>query len=849
MGPSEGGEREFFMMRYSRLWKLGIFFSLLCAIGAVARGQDQQQTMNASLPYGAVFPPETWLPLQLEFINRGGSDIAGWGVWPVEAKQGSVNFEVPVTVPAHSRVKVWAYGYVPAQAPGGKEWGQVKSGVPLATIQWRDQGGARLARVPVLGMASWASGKEATGDTAHPGWVFLSINANNPNPAPGSEDAAEPIHTPTEAENNATSLQDLCTQLTALLNEPILSASVPSQWAPRSDAGYAACRFVMLGEGNPDNLDAVQRQALLRFVRAGGNLVVASPRVEDRVGQSWIAPYLPVQLIGYRLADRIEVSKGNAPLKLLGYVPVAEAVVGSGMREHVVMRDAHYVHAAWRPLGAGRIIFTSFPVAGLDAKDKRTATIWRQLLNTEVPATHWQATQLHNQRVELVAGQLGKPTASWLAAAILAGGFVLLVLVAQLAFTGARRPGAFALAVGVAVVLSVVLVGWTMVRTGRQALMGSSLSVMEIGPDGGGHQREVSAYVGKNMDDFSISAKESGGGVLIRPIISAAQNVPVVREKPFHIPAAQVQALRVERVWQADGSAPADLKASATARFGETGLTLNIDNQTGQTLLSPVWLWDNAIFSLSDLPDGKTETVPDRRNAVGDYTNAAVIRSQLAQWRGQVVGALHTPLEGGAMGRKKSIGPEIDAWLAHPPALTDSAAAMRQQGMVSLPVRFERSPAGSTVKVDPAYVRLVTGGSGVAQYDPSTGRWLATNLDTTFLVGFLPPPQIGRLEPLEVNLDFDINAPQQTLTIRRGQTRNGKLVRNGVNGGEVVGEWTHPVERHKVTFKTEPSDYDAQGRVWLQVEVKSPPNAAAGGNVVSQWQFRYLEAGMTGRVK
>ncbi len=801
--------------------------------------------MNASLPYGAVFPPETWLPIQLEFVNRSGRDIQGWGVWPVESKEVSADFEVPVTVPAHSQVKVWAYGYVPAQTRGGKEWGQVKPGEPLATIQWREQSGAWLARVPVLGIASWASGKEATGDTAHPGWVFLQINAGEPGSEPAPED--QPSR-PSAAANDADSLQDLCTQLSGLLNEPILSAMIPAQSAPRSDAGYAACRFVLLGEGNPDHLDAAQRQALLRFVRAGGNLVVAAPRARDQVSESWIAPYLPVELVGYRLNNRIE-ERGHAknPLKLLGYVRMAEAVASheGADRSHVIVRDEHYVHAAWRALGQGRIIFTSFPVAALDTHDKRAGAIWQRLLNTQVPATHWQSTALHSQRVELVAGRLGKPTASWTAAAILAGGFVLLVLAAQLAFTGARRPGAFAVAVGVAVVVSVALVGWTMVRTGRQSLMGSSLSVMEIAPEGGGHQREVTAYVGKDSNDFSIRAARDG--VLIRPIVSG-DNRPIVREKPFAVPAAQVRALRVERVWQSDGSAPADLKASATARFGEKGLTLSIDNQTGQTLLSPLWLWGRAIFSLNDLQDGPAQVIPDRRNGQGDYTNAAVIRSQIAQWRGQVVQALHTPMESGAMGRRSTVGPEIDAWLTRPPALTQAdGATMRSEGMVRLPVRIEPSPAGSTVKIDAAYTRLMTGGTGVAQYDPLSGRWLATNLDTSFQVGFAAPAEIGRLEPVRVNLDFDINAPQQTLTIRRGQVRNGKLVRDGNPNGEVVGEWTHPVERHQVSFAVEPSDYDAQGRLWLRVEVHSPQSA--GGNIVSQWQFRYLEAGMTAKVK
>jgi hypothetical protein len=369
---------------------------------------------------------------------------------------------------------------------------------------------------------------------------------------------------------------------------------------------------------------------------------------------------------------------------------------------------------------------------------------------------------------------------------------------------------------------------------------------MDIGPDGGGHQRDITAYVGKNLDDFPITAKE---GVLIRPIVSSQNSIPAIQEKPFSVPQAQVRALRVERVWQADGSASSDLKVSATGRFGENGLTLSIDNQSGQRLLSPVWLWDRAIFSLDDLPAGKSEMTPSRRNASEDYTNAAVIRSQLAQWRGQVVAAFQTPLAGSSMGRRHPIAPQIDVWLSQSAALTESSAQVRPQAMARLPVRIESSEAGATVKVDAAYVRLVTGGMGMAQYDPMTGHWLATNLDAQLLVGFAAPPQIGRIEPTKLNLDFDINAPQQTLTIRRGQTSGGKPLHDGNPNGPLVGQWTHPTEQHQVSITLDPSDYDAQGRVWLLIEVHSPASAGAGGNVVSQWQFRYLEAGMAGKVK
>lgn len=833
------------MMRNFPYLCMAVVLVLLGGLAPALYAQQEKYVLNGSLPYGAVFPPGMWVPLQMEFTNYSNSDMGGWGVWPVKSGHDSVDFQVPVTIPAHSRVRLWSYGFFPTEAPGGKEWSSTNLITPLTTLEWRDPSGARLSRVPVLGSASWASVNHGTGDTSHPGWVFLAINCTLPSLTP-----VESVpHTQAQARaqnvvENAQALQDTCSVIRQVINEPVIAANVSSPWAPRQDAGYTACRFVVLQEGNPDNLDAAQRDALLRFVRAGGNLIVASPQRRDHIEESWVAPYLPVRIIGHRLADQILPPSAKA-VKLQGYVPIAEAVASPDA--HVVLQDAHYVHVAWREFGRGRVIFLSFPVSAIDPKDPQAESVWGRTLNTQSPITQWRAKQLGDEQVSLVAGLLGKPTASWLAAAALAGGFVLLVVVAQLAFVGARRPHAFSLAVIVAVVLSVALVGWTMVRTGQQALMGAGLSVMDIGPDGGGQERDIAAYVGKNIDDFSIQADR---GALIRPIVSSEGNPPVILEKPFRVPQAQVKALRVERVWQADGSAPENLKATASAQFGENGLNLTIDNATGQALTSPVWIWDRTIFSLGDLPPGQTHVIPDRRNGDDDYTNAAVIRSQSAQWRGQTVAALHTPSETQTLGRPRAIGPEIDAWLSQPKPLIQSPAPMNMQALARLPVTILPSKPGSTIKIDAAYMQMVTTGMGIAQYNPITGQWLPTNLDASLLIGFAAPAQAAGsagLTPLQVNLDFDINAPEQTLTIRRGQVLNGKPQGNGVTGGPIVGQWTNPVERHQVTFTPEPSDYDAQGRIWLLVEVHSP--VATGGNVVAQWHFRYIEAGMTAKVK
>ncbi len=800
------------------------FVATLGALTAgIASAEDTNRTMTISSVYGPVFPHSLWTPLRLDFKNSTGKDVNGFGVLPL-GNGTRADYTRPVYVPAHSRVRVRAMAYFPLKAPGDVDWSKAPPGAALTTARWEDTTGARIARVPLLGRPAAQMFKDL-GDSDAPGFYLLGV----------SDDA--------EADD-AFDTSDLAETLRSVSGVPVISPAIGSPDMGRTYGDYAAVKIIIMQDVDPDALGPAQRKALFDFINRGGNLILAAPREKDHVADSWLAPYLPAQPIGERLADRITPT-GQTPFYFGRYLREAEAIVkDDGVT--VILQDKDYVYAAYRQVGMGRVIFTSFPASALSNSDPRTTGVWRRLVSLAPSATAWRDTDFQTSQVDLLQSMLGRSTVSWTAAASVAGGFVLLVLLAQLLIGGARRPMAFAVSMAISIVVSIALVALTVGKTRAQNLSGARLSVMQVSATGSGEQREITAYVGRNDANYSLTAAD---GALVRPIVAGAE-VPLIQEHPFSVPNAGVKALSIERVWETVGALPSRRPAEITARFEADGLILSTKNQLDQPLVAPLLRWRHAKFSLADLPVGDSRQHPDRRNGRDDFTNAAVIRSQTAQLRGDVLRALSTSSKvelGGSLHPTPPVR-EIDAWLDDGAGLLtpSQATPMRSQSLVRLPVRLESSPVGSTIKIDPAFARIVTGPARVPQYDGEHDQWLSTNLDTEMLVGFAAPREIGQLRPREVTIDLDIAAPQQMITIRRGQVRNGRLPSRSNPAGDVVGEWSQPVGGRTAKFTATAQDYDAQGRLWLLVTVHS--SGVPVGSLVSQWSVRHLEVGFTAEV-
>lgn len=781
--------------------------------------QVQPYDLTISMMHGVIYPGNQWMPLRLTVTNDTDQDFTGHVSLPVREMEGGVEFQVPMRVPARSRVQCVAYAYFPAEVPRTPDEQRRGLVPPVTTAELRDHSGARRDQEPLLGRVL------GDGDvgTAQPALTLVIIGD-------------------TIKDAEAFDASGFITLAKAARQHNTTAHVQSARDLPRHPAGMGSIRVAVLSQCDPELMDPAQRDVLLQFVRGGGVLVVAAPEV-SAVRGSWLAEHLPVRLIGQRLTDRVRGEDG-LELPTIDWVPMTEALAG-GPEDVVVLRDPHFVHAAYREMGLGRIVFTSFPLSSLREDDRNAVALWRRLLNPRYVPPSWDRTYLTAQtesgsthRDMILSRMIGRQVPAWGLAAGIAGIYVLTVLGAQVVLGGVWRPRAFGITMVVALLLTGGLLGAAMLRQQEQTPMAARIAVVDMGHDGGGIIREVAAFVGAENNSFALKA--AGPDVWLRPMASFTPNdLPEVSQYPFAAPRAGIRMESYQRVWQAQGGTSGQ-RVAAVGQFDDQGLVIRVDNALSAPLESPRIQWGTRQMSLSGtLATGESQARAQRSTAAG------MLVSGEDSLRDEVLNALRpqTVWLPGADARNAPLllvgfvdGATLDG-LIEPADRMD--VETRSQALVRVPVRIEPSPAGQRVRIPAPMMEMVLGPIMGVPYDGSRGEWLPSSYAGRLLIGFRPPEGIGELRPVQVGLDVNISAPQHRVTLRRSQVRDGKAALNP--SGEVIGQWDKPVGPRDVTAQLEARDADAQGVIWLMIDVE-PAGPPVPGDLPSMWHIQWLRA-------
>lgn len=293
-----------------------------------------------------------------------------------------------------------------------------------------------------------------------------------------------------------------------------------------------------------------------------------------------------------------------------------------------------------------------------------------------------------------------------------------------------------------------------------------------------------------------------------------------------------------QRVWAAESGVDPQWGISVTGQFDEQGIRLRINNTTDTTLQSPRLQWAVSEMSLgSALAVGESEVRAQRREAGG------MLVSGEDNLRQSVLDALRssaTWLSGGREVPPLLVGfVEGDAVpsLIKPAEQVDLES--RSAVVVRVPLRIEPTPPGQRVRIPAPLMRPVLSRTTGIPYDTIRHEWLPSTSEGEWLIGFRPPEGIGTLRPVQVVLDVNINAPRHHVTLRRQQVRNAAAALNPA--GEVIAKWIQPVGPQDLTVQLDAQDADADGTIWLMIEVKrdAPP---APGELPSMWELQWLRA-------
>lgn len=816
----------------SRRLVLGALVLLACVVGT-SKAQTPFQ-MSIAPAFGDVYPVGRWLPLQIDLRNDTDRNVDGEIRMPISLPGVVTEFKFPASVPSRSRLSFVAYAYLPESLVSQPSAGRKSDTGAVAIAEWVQSDGARLARAELLGRPDIQKTDGGAESASSSGFLLLSAYGDR------AIDSRESFQ-----------VSRLCESLSTQSGFPLTPGQLHVSALPRHVAGYGAVRAVILNGVSPDALDESQRRALKAYLVGGGVVVLPAPIGDSDPTTSWMGRMLPVQTVGRRDANVItevgledganSARAKSSELRLRESIELCEAVDAGGI---VLLRDPSFVHAAYTVIGLGRVVFLSVPVNSFDPTDARTQSLWRRLLELDRPTHDWEGSGLQAERDRVLESMIGAPTPPWSHAAMIAGGYLSIMLVVQLLFTGARRPAAFAIGAGVAIAsCGTLLIISTIRQSDGNSLSAAGLATVDLGAGGGGFRREVVAFFGRDEPEFSLKCPDS---VTLRPIAASAGSPAPLMQLPFAAPNAGVRSGRVDRVWEASQPLDQSVTLQAGATFEADKISLRFDNRLGAVLRSPVVIWNRGCYRLSDLPLGESDALLGAKNPTGDFTNVSVIAGEEDILKARIVKA---SISASASGRPAPIDdgqPLLVGWLE--PAATELSTSLttyshvpdriRAQVMVRVPIQIKPSPISDSIHIPSDFIKVVGGAGQGVFYDEVAGEWVQSMQAGSWLIGFRAPPEIGRIRPTRATLRADLLAPGHKISFRRGQTVEGQATENA--GGEVVADWNRAVGTRSARFELEASDVDSSGRVWLLLEVEEAGSAGDAG-VLAQWKFNRLE--------
>ena len=801
----------------------------LAGLAAIAsphtvRADSDDLAFSATLANGAYYTVDHWQPVRVQISNRTTSVMTGEVVLPFEGRDEKVSFHLPLTIQPKSRILTTAFVYIPAPAEAPANQKLAGGGKQLCVAEWRNQGGAMLSRCPILG---------------HP--VTDLAMASNADPIDGVRIDSPFFFTlldPRAQETNQNSPVHESAVLAGMFQTPddgaVRNIDSPIDAAPRDVLAYDSVAAVIL-DADAGQLDPAQQQAFIDFMTTGGTVVLAGQQGDTDPFLTWMAPYLPARRIGTHYDNAISGQLGGTlrTIKTIAPIDLCEWAADPAIPDvRIVLADKNYVHAAYRQVGLGRFVVTSFPISALDVKDPIARDLWEQLipspLGVSVENSALEATQ--SQMLESMVGLKVPP---WIVAATVVSIYVGLILAIQLVARQGFRPLGFTAAVGLAILIAGGLLVVSLFRDRTIDLSMARIDVLDL--DRGGVRHEAASLLGP--DGMTVALAAAPGSSLRQA--PSPDNKPLkLAINPIASRDAAVYPRRIERVWQSSAPVPASQTLHAAGRFSERGLSLTIDNTVGP-LEGATVVGQRGRFAVPDITTGAS-TVEAR-----DGGSAGGVQLQSAQLRGRILNAALTSTVPTVMHRSSSSDAiYLAGWLnAAPPALMQFAANQspkveQSNVLVRTRVDLQASPVGSSVYIPRAFTQMVGSGGTLGPYDPVHREWIDAFSSQEFLVGFRYPMAIGKLQPARVHFDLQADAPQQTITIRRGQCTSGKPVNNPT--GPIVGQW-QGLSSTSADFEVAAGDTDVNGWVWVLVTVDSPVEQ-------SKWRMKDLAMTYDGQI-
>ncbi len=636
---------------------------------------------------------------------------------------------------------------------------------------------------------------------------------------------------------------------------PVLRVGLAPANLPARAIDYDGVNLLVLGDPGVIDLNPMQRQAIVDWVRTGGTLLF-TPGPGDTNGwfESWSALLPGTYQPGDRLATEPRLSQWGAPpvfadgLRLRRLlVRAGEVLDGSPAAPLLVARSEGLGHVAAFALDTGDLNFQQW--AG--ATNFNAEVISRALHTIPAADRLLEKSTAADAILSSLAGikVLGRSAVlSYLAGLVV----VLLIVLATFRFTAAPEQGWIVVA-GLAVLVGGVVIVVAQRWKGQPQPFLNEVAVVMVGADARFAVAQVAlGLYSPQAAKFDLDT--TGDTVRLRPPVSGSLSVgPFSLQFDDHLrlPGLAVRASDM-RAMYGEAVLPVRPYPQAQAQLTSAGLELRVTNPTRQRLADCFFKFNRLVIPLGDIAAGETRTLPHLVADTARQFSTRVVASTEDELRARIrriffpdpIYSLdrlrsNTLLSRQARNALGDWSPAVYGWTDQPvfPLTGSGTLARRSVGMwaIETPVAY----AGPQLTIPRGLLKLRLKNTDARTLERAEGRFSSTR-GGKIVVEFSLPPECPnlRVETAAVIVDFHGSAFQCHVQPLLPGSSEMTAQKPALSGGPV-----YPVAEPEKWF-------DPQRRSFtVGIDITSVSTELLQQMAVNYWQIRELDLELGGTVQ
>ncbi len=504
--------------------------------------------------------------------------------------------------------------------------------------------------------------------------------------------------------------------------------------------------------------------------------------------------------------------------------------------------------AIWMKVGRGEILFTCLGSAGW-LKPREAQFTGDPRFQSQFTLPIWAGTfahQLHNYKPEpplqfasldYPVDRIGNPVVSRSVVAVILISFCGCLLgIAGWRMLGGQVKWLGVIAPAMSIVASMPLIATSVFQRSDIPPMQSVFQFVELDSRGGAHIQETTAVYLRDSQAMDLVGAGDGIAIPAFGIDSGIRSLTTEDFQSWHLS----NSMWPTGTWryQTETMLP-ETAGEAIAVIGSEGLEIELPAVLPTPVQDVVLQFAPGVATIGKVAsDGRRVTMSGDLPAEGERWTADAIVNDEQRRRAEIYRKLFDTSLAPKLPLRTLCG-WTELWDKSPH--WDVDLERRGTALVSLPVRLLTPAAGSAVRIPYSMIEIqhASNQSGSSIFSQITGRFVTeSTLQVNSDLAFLLPPEVTPLELTQLEIDWDIRAPQRS-------ARLSCLV-----DGEAIE--IASLKEPSIPFRAAINDARIlksmqDGRLELRIEIQESDSGNADQSNFVSWQIKHLRLTVEGR--